>query len=380
MMHDDEIAATYSDLLPSRAETDGEHQRDTALWLLISDLDKVLDSESVPPGLEERIAAALHRQASQTRPARLVIRPLSHRRSVSGAVRPGILSRGAADMEPKRISIIASSVVAFVVVALIAILVHGAQSSGSASRPGASIQTPSQQQFQQQWSQRGGIQFLLTVAAGTDSQAVSADVLTIKRRLATLVNPSDTQVYVHHLANGLPSNIIVVEVAGHAADEASIASLLDATGQLDIIDTGSTFLDIGTDVTGQTCDSSCAPGQYKIIFTGDQLDPNSISAKLDPSINLPVIQAAFQRAAQSAFATYTQANIGNYLTLTLDNKVIESATIQSQISGPFEISGITTLAQAQNLATLLKYGPLSAPVIASTHQIIQPGTPPPTTS
>ena len=62
MMHDDELAATYSDLLPSRAETDGEHQRDTALWSLISDLDKALDSESVPPGLEERIAAALHRR------------------------------------------------------------------------------------------------------------------------------------------------------------------------------------------------------------------------------------------------------------------------------------------------------------------------------
>jgi preprotein translocase subunit SecD len=279
-------------------------------------------------------------------------------------------------MGPKRISIIASSVAAFVVVALIAILVHGAQGLGSASRPGTGTESP----FQQQWSQRGGIQFLLTVATGPDSQAMSADVLTIKRRLATLVSQSDTQVYVHHLANGRPSNIIVVEVAGHTTDEASIASLLATTGQLDIIDTGSTPLDTGADVTGQTCATSCAPGQYKVVFTGGELDPNSISATLDPSSNLPVIQLAFQRAAQSAFAAYTQGNIGNYLTITLDNKVIESATIQSQISGPFEISGITTLAQAQDLATLLKYGPLSAPVIASTHQIIQPGTPLPTTS
>lgn len=274
-------------------------------------------------------------------------------------------------MEPKRISIIASSVAAFVVVALIAILVHGAQGPGRASRPGISTDT----HFQQQWSQRGGIQFLLTVAAGSDSQAMSADVLTIKRRLATRVNPSDTQVYVRHLANGLPSNIIVVEVAGHAADEASIASLLDATGQVDFIDTGSASLDIGTDMTGRTCATNCAPGQYKIVFTGDEIDPNSVSANLDPSTDLPLIQFAFQRAAQGAFASYTQHNIGNYLTFTLDNKVIESATIQSQINGPVEISGITTLAKAQNLATLLKYGPLPAPVIVSTHQIIQPGTP-----
>jgi len=271
-------------------------------------------------------------------------------------------------MEPKRISIIAASVAAFVVVALIALLVYGAQGPGSASRLGGSTETL----FQQQWTQHGGMQFLLTVTAGTDSQAMSADVLTIKRRLATLVNPSETQVYVDYLANGLPSNIIVVQVAGHIADEASIASLLDATGQLDVIDTGTDPLVIGADVTGQTCSTSCAPGQYKIVFTGSQLDANQIAAGLDLSSGKPIVTFAFTGKAKTDFATYTAQNVGNYLTITLDNRVIESATIQSEIDGNGQITGIGNITDAQNLAALLKYGALPLPLNVVSSQEIAP--------
>ncbi|HEX6122023.1 MAG TPA: hypothetical protein VFY89_02630, partial [Ktedonobacterales bacterium] len=47
-----------------------------------------------------------------------------------------------------------------------------------------------------------------------------------------------------------------------------------------------------------------------------------------------------------------------FLTITLDGVVIESATIQSEIDGPGEITGFASLAQAQNLATLIRVGPL----------------------
>ena len=68
--------------------------------------------------------------------------------------------------------------------------------------------------------------------------------------------------------------------------------------------------------------------------------------------------------------------IGNDLTITLDNKVIESATIQSQITGIGEISGGSmTIADAQNLASLLKYGALPVPVHVVAVTSVQPGTP-----
>ena len=146
-------------------------------------------------------------------------------------------------------------------------------------------------------------------------------------------------------------------------NEQQALNLLGTTGEMNIIDTGTTPLAVGTDVTGQTCTTNCASGQYKIAFTGAELNPNSISAATDPNTNQPIVQFAFQGAAESNFATYTQNNIGNYLTITLDNKVIESATIQSQITGNGEISGGNmTIADAQNLASLLKYGALPLPL------------------
>ncbi|MGO8947105.1 MAG: protein translocase subunit SecD [Ktedonobacterales bacterium] len=146
-------------------------------------------------------------------------------------------------------------------------------------------------------------------------------------------------------------------------NEQQALKLLGTTGQMNVIDTGSSPLSIGTDVTGQTCTKTCASGQYKIVFTGAELNPSDISAEIDSSTNQPAVQFEFQGAAQSAFATYTQNNIGNYLTITLDNKVIESASIESQITGVGEINGGNmTLADAENLASLLKYGALPLPL------------------
>jgi hypothetical protein len=372
MMHDDELAATYSDLLPSNGETEGENQPDTDLRSLISDLDRVFASESIPPLLEERIAAALSGQAFQTRPARLVIWPVRQRRTELGHGRPGHTAGGAATMTPKRISTIAASIAACVVVALIAILLYSAHGSGNTGTGGET--------FQQRWSQLGGTELFLAVAAAPGSQAISADIRTIERRLATRINSSDMHVVAyspqHHL-----TNVIVVEIAGHPANESSIFSLLGTVGKVDIIDTGSTYLPVGTDVTGETCTTTCAPGQYKVVFTGDEFDPNSIQASTDAQTGQPAVLFEFQSAAQGAFATYTQNNIGNSLTITVDNKIIESATINSQITGLAEISGgDMNITNAQSLATLLKYGALAAPVKVILQTNIRPGSPLPTIS
>ena len=372
MMHDDELAVTYSDLLPSNVETQGENQRNTSLRSLICDLDRALASESVPPLLEEHIAAALNERALQTRPGRPVIRPVRQRRTELGHVRPGHTSGGVATMTPKRISTIAAGIAAGVVVALIAILLYSAHGSGGTGTGGET--------FQQRWSQLGGTQLFLAVAAAPGSQAISADILTIERRLATRMNPSDLHVFAYSPNNHL-SNVIVVEIIGHPANEASLLVLLGTVGKVDIIDTGSTPLSIGTDVTGETCTTSCAPGKYKVVFTGDEFDQNSIQTITDYNTNQPAVQFEFQGAAQTAFATYTQNNIGNFLTITVDNKVVESATINSQITGLAEISGGNmTIADAQNLATLLKYGALLAPVKVILDTSIQPGAPLPTIS
>jgi preprotein translocase subunit SecD len=83
-----------------------------------------------------------------------------------------------------------------------------------------------------------------------------------------------------------------------------------------------------------------------------------VSAGRDSNTQQPVITFQFKGDAQKRFADYTAANIGNYLTITLDGKVIESAVIQSQITGPGQISGNMTVTQANNLAAQLASGEL----------------------
>jgi preprotein translocase subunit SecD len=139
-----------------------------------------------------------------------------------------------------------------------------------------------------------------------------------------------------------------------------------------IIDTGSQSLPVGTDVTGLTCTTQCGSGQYKIQFKGQDLDTSSVSAGLDSNSQQPIVTFQFKGDAQTRFADYTQQNIGNYLTITLDDKVIESAVIQNQITGQGQISGSMTVSQANDLATLLKYGALPLPLSTVSEQQLAP--------
>jgi len=164
---------------------------------------------------------------------------------------------------------------------------------------------------------------------------------------------------------------VLIELPGLKDDQQAL-SLLGKTGQMNIIDTGSNYVAPNTNVASQVCTTNCKPGQYKVVFTGSQLNTSQISATIDQTSGQPVVTFAFAGSAQKAFADYTQANIGKYLTITLDNVVIESATIQSQISGNGQITGIPSIAQAQNLATLLKYGALRVPLAVESEQQLAP--------
>src|SRR5437588_8037231 len=62
--------------------------------------------------------------------------------------------------------------------------------------------------------------------------------------------------------------------------------------------------------------------------------------------------------AISRFGTFTGKHIGDFLTITLDRKVISSASINSQINGPGIIQGSFTQEQAKSIVTVLQYGAL----------------------
>jgi preprotein translocase subunit SecD len=208
---------------------------------------------------------------------------------------------------------------------------------------------------------QGGVQFIFHAKCPQaqpkcDIQSVMPQVVdNINRRIAQGLAVSEASVR----ASG---DNVLVELPGFT-NAAQASALLGQTGEMNIIDTGSTAVPVGTVVT---------PGQYPVKFTGANLDTNQISAGLDSSSGKPIVTFAFKGAAKAGFATYTAQNVGNFLTVTLDNKVINSAQIQSEIDGPGQITGIGTITDAQNLAALLKYGALPLPLNVVSSQEIAP--------
>lgn len=98
----------------------------------------------------------------------------------------------------------------------------------------------------------------------------------------------------------------------------------------------------------------------KTILTGRDLV--KATAALG-SGNTPTVNLTFNSAGSKAFATATSQNIGKTISIYLDTKVIEAATVQSAITnGQAAITGFASLKKAQTLASLLNSGALPIPM------------------
>jgi preprotein translocase subunit SecD len=83
-----------------------------------------------------------------------------------------------------------------------------------------------------------------------------------------------------------------------------------------------------------------------------------------------IVQLDFNTKGSAAWASYTAANIGGRVGITLDGRVISAPTINSAISGGTEISGSFDQATATELANQLKYGALPLSFTQATAQSI----------
>lgn len=320
---------------------------------LIGELQTLYSAETEE--MTRAIARGRERLA-QSSSARLAGQPRRGRASAHPRLLPerrrpmkSLLKRFSAEQRP--LYRIGSLVAAVLLVALVGGLVAGlvlvrlGRSTNGIALPGG-ITSP---------DLKGGVEIVLQASCEIPTNhcapqqlALLSDVSAIlKNRLKDGLGVS--QPVVHRQG----SDRIVVDLPPQVRTQDALA-LIGPTGKLEFIDTGPTHLEVGTVVL---------PGQYPVRFTGGQLDPNSIAATLDPQSGRSVITFAFKSQYQSAFANYTRQNIGNYLTITLDGKVIESAVIQSAITGQGQIAGDNqTLADAQETAALLRHGSLPVPL------------------
>jgi preprotein translocase subunit SecD len=169
-------------------------------------------------------------------------------------------------------------------------------------------------------------------------------------------------------SNGIPS--ISVELPGfNSGNQTQAINTLLKTGNLQFWNTGSSGLQAGT---------AFDPSQYTQYnpggtppFTGKDLDPSQIGVSDDSNGN-PQINFEMKGAAIAAFGQFTQKNVGNYLTVTLDGQVISSAVIENAINGPGVINGQFTLDQATQIANVLRYGALPIALTIQSEETVGP--------
>jgi preprotein translocase subunit SecD len=207
---------------------------------------------------------------------------------------------------------------------------------------------------------QGGLRVLLK-PTGYDKNISASD-------LASNVGAAETQI-AERVSGGLgvtEANIrlqtvdnlpgILVELPGYnSGDQQAAVNSLLKSGVLEFWATGSTPVNLGSSFD-PTQFTSNNPGN-KPQFTGSDLDPSKLYVGTDEA-GRPQIDFAMKSGSTARFYTFTQQNLNQYLTVTLDRVVIESAQIQGAINGQGVITGQFTQQQAQDIVTQLKYGAL----------------------
>ena len=166
-------------------------------------------------------------------------------------------------------------------------------------------------------------------------------------------------------SNGQPA--ILVELPGFTGNQTSEFNSLLQTGNLEFWNTGSTPARLGApfDPTQYT---TYNPGN-KPEFTGKDLDASQVYVSYDQA-GRPQISFEMKGDAISKFGSFTSTNVGQFLTVTLDRTVIESASINSAITGPGVITGQFTLDTANQIVTVLKYGALPISLVIDSEKTI----------
>ncbi len=206
---------------------------------------------------------------------------------------------------------------------------------------------------------QGGTSILLQPASGnpTDDQMNTTASL-IESRINGGLGVKEPVVRVEHGSNSKPS--IEIDLPKFSGNEADALKTLLTQGKLKFWNTGSSTSGCLSD--GATLDpttyESYNNNSLNPEFTGNDLDANGLSVGTDSSTGAYVIEFQLKSSSAQRFGTFTSANIGNCLTITLDKKVITSAAIQSEITSQGQITGSFTEQSAQEIVNVLKYGAL----------------------
>jgi preprotein translocase subunit SecD len=250
---------------------------------------------------------------------------------------------------------------------------------------------------------RGGMQVLLSPQEGVTASKQDLE---------------DTAKILENRANGLGVSEVLFQVAGDKyilgefpgiTNTEEVIASVKQTGMLEFVDTGSTYFDPGTIIatdyagsgtasTGATAEATSAATTEPTVAAATQptaataataetgtteskvwhtvmtgVDIKSVTVEANQSGG--GFSVAFQLTDKGAqiFKDHTSANVGKFLTISLDKKVISSPKISTAITeGSGLITGDFTSDSANNLAVTLRYGRLSVPVDVVESRVVGP--------
>lgn len=222
---------------------------------------------------------------------------------------------------------------------------------------------------------RGSLQALLEVPEGT--AVTSQDLDTTKTILESRVNALGVSEVNMQVA---PPRRIVAEFPGISNPEEVVASVKQ-TGLLEFVDFASSPLPDGSMVkTDQGNPGSATPVTdtttpaanrvYHTVMTGTALQTVGVQPSSKGGYE---IAFSLKSDAKTLFADFTRANVGKYLAIVLDKKVISAPRIDSAITdGAGVITGSYTQASANAFAVQLRYGSLPVPVNVAESRTVGP--------
>jgi preprotein translocase subunit SecD len=107
------------------------------------------------------------------------------------------------------------------------------------------------------------------------------------------------------------------------------------------------------------------------FITGERLE--NATAGRDPQFNQTIVQFEFDRRGGRTFSDLTSRNIGNRISIVLDEEVHSAPVVQSQIGATGQIEmGQASMEEARDLALVLRAGAFSAPLAEVENRSIGP--------
>lgn len=223
---------------------------------------------------------------------------------------------------------------------------------------------------------RGGLQVLLEADLPPNAGVDAESMKTARTIMENRTNALGVSENVLQIAG---ERRIVGEFPG-IKDANEVLNIIQQTGLLEFVDTGSTRMEAGTVIQTDFAQASesqptvetegTEPVVYHTVMTGKDLKTVNVSRD---NLGRYVIEFTLSSEGAKVFAEHTAANIGKYLTIVLDKHVISSPVINTEIpDGAGVIEGGFNQESANTLAVQLRYGSLPVPLKVVETRIIGP--------